>query len=453
MSWGNAFRYLQKNIFDYTLDTKNINTLLAVLEARRDNTTIVEADVVSEPGKKRPLKINFFAPRCEDDGECTDTVCDAGTALAPVQDWFEINQCTASAVYKLNKDDIRLVDGNYQFSDFALSSIRSVFPTVREKLSTDVAAMIVAEVGVLTDGNSSRAVSIMDASTAGMNPLGFYQIQREYQNSGYSGKMPYIIGGSVQVDNWQKSTALATVNTTIGIDMGRARPMGNLYYDQLINDTFADASQEHIISFSPDMLKFVSYSENAGIFATDVTNIRAIDAMYQRGYPSLVNGGLVDPRTGLLWDLDILFVPCDSVTGKPAWTFKWKINWDIFFMQPRVCNIPGLNSIFHFTTCLEQAPICGDNPYPSAATATTRTGDASGLTYPLVIQKIEIGTLGVVFNMPNEPTSVANIGELRDLLNESQGSITFAVSGSNLTYSGFTNNTLTINEGTPINFS
>lgn len=450
--WANAFRYLQKNIFDWTIDSKNINVLLAVRQAADDNDVITMADVVAEPGKKRPVKINYIPPVCTDNGDENSSVCDAGTALAPVQDWFEVTQYVSSDVYRINEDDLRLVDGNYTFSQQGMNSIRAVLPTVREKLSNAIAAMLVAETGVLYNGHSSMPVSIMNAENAGMNPVGFYQIQRQYELSGYSAKAPYIVGGSAQVDNWLKSARLATDNTSIGISMGKARPAGNLFYDPLINTTYGDATAEHILSFSPDMLKFVSYSSNAGIFATDVTNIAAIDAMYQRGYPALVNGGLIDPRTGLLWDLNIMFHPCDDATKRPYWTFQFGLNWDIYFLPPRICNVQGLNSIFHFTTCLEQEPTCGSNPYPSPAVATVKTGNASGLSYPLVLQTVVLNGQ-TIYDIPNSPTSVANITELQDFLNNEQGMITLTHTGTDLKYTGFTDVDLVINGTTTISFS
>lgn len=451
MSWGEAFRYLQKNVFNYTLDTKNINTLLAVLEARRDNDVISEADVIVEPGKKRPLKINYIEPQCDPDSDCNVNICDAGTTIAPTQAWFEITQCTASPVYRLNQNDIRSIDGNIMFSDYAMEMIRAALPGVRENLSSDVRALLLAELGVMTNGQPDRQVAIMNPENAGMNPLGFYDIQREYEISGYNRKAPYIIGGSVQVDNWLKSTVLATANTTIGIDMAKARPAGNLYYDPLINDAFADPTYEHILSFSPDMLKFVSFSENAGIFATDIANIQAMDAMYHRGYPDLINGGLVDPRTGLLWDLDIIFEKCGE-DGKPYWKFQWRLNWDIFFLPPRVCNIQGLNSIFHWLTCLPQMPTCGDNPYPSAASPELFSADASSVDYPLVLQSVQIGNL-VNLNTPNDPIQVDNIGELFAYLNSLQNNITFSASGNDLRYTGYIGIDVVLNGTTTLTFT
>src|SRR5690349_148376 len=110
MSWLNSYLPLQKNIFNWTMDTKPIGVLSAVRDAAEENTEItVESDFTNQPGKLRPLKINYIAPICDDDGECTDSVCDTGTVVEPLQDWFELTQCTASRVYTINMEDLRLV--------------------------------------------------------------------------------------------------------------------------------------------------------------------------------------------------------------------------------------------------------------------------------------------------------------------------------------------------------
>lgn len=424
------------------MDTKPIGVLSAVRDAAEENTEItVESDFTNQPGKLRPLKINYIAPICDDDGECTDSVCDTGTVVEPLQDWFELTQCTASRVYTINMEDLRLVDGAYTFTDHARNIFAAALPDVRQKLNEDIAALLVANVGVLWDGSASMAVEIMNPTTGGMAPQGFWTIQQQYLNSGYANKEPYIIG-TTQVFNWSKATEIAGMNTNAGFDLARARSGGKLYYDPLIQDTFADATVEHILTFNPDMIKFVSYSKNAGIFATDINNIEAINAMFHRGFPNLLKGGFVDPRTGLIWDLDVLFVECDN----PHWNMQIKLHWDLWFMSAKVCNVQGLNSIFHFTTCLPQAPECGDNPYSPAPTAAVKQIDTTGMiTYPLVVQKIQIGNQ-TVFNMPNDPTSVANIAALVSLLNDSQGTIVFSNTGDVLKYTGYENVTVTINE-------
>lgn len=466
MSWIEAGRYLQKNAFNWTLDTKNINTLLAVLEARRDNSIITDADIIVAPGKKRAVKLNYIPPICDDDGTCEDSVCDGGTAVEPEQVWFEITQCTASRVYTIPFDELRYVDGQYTFTDHALNTFRAALPEVRQKLINDVAAMLSANVGVLPNGNSTWPIPIMNPTNAGQNPIGFYNIEQQYLDSGYSGPI-YIIGGT-QVFNWLKSQELATANTTIGIDMGRLRPPGNLYYDNLIGqNTFGDDSVEHIIAFNAEMLKFVSYSENAGMFATDILGMseteafRIVDTMFSRGTPHRVMGGIIDRRTGLLWDLDILLIDCDATTKKPVWHFQFRLNWDIYFMPPRICNIEGVNSIFHFTTCLPQQEECGDNPYPSPVDASTYTVNTSGtITYPLLLQKVTMypnsdadAAPTTIYNIPNDPVSIANTAALEAFLNDYQGSYTFADAGTSLSYDGYSAIKIVINDTLTLQFA
>src|SRR6185503_13183995 len=300
MSFLNAYRYLQKNIFRWTIDQKPVPTILAVRTAAAQNTDITVSDVVLDAGKFRPLKINYIPPTCSDDGDCTDTVCSTGTTIAPQQDWFEISQCTASAVYTIPFNDLRYIDGNYTFTDHGVETVASMFPTVREKLSQDIAAMLVAEVGVLPDGHASMSVPIMDPVTGGLAPNGFWRIEQQYLDSGYAGVAPFILGGT-QVYNWQQAARIAGMQTVAGFDFDKLQPPANLYYDKLINDTFADTTVEHILTFNPRMLKFISASKNAGIFSTDISNIQAIDDMFMRGYPDLVKGGLIDQRTGIFW--------------------------------------------------------------------------------------------------------------------------------------------------------
>jgi hypothetical protein len=440
MSFKNAMQATQKSILQYAKQGRPYEVLAAVLAARQFNTTIIDTDLQSEEGKKRQLKINYYAPICTDNGVGNESLCNAGTVVAPKQVFFEVGRTTASAVYQLNRDDVRYVDGAYTFSDHAKAAINAALPAVRRKLATEVASLLVSNIGLLPDGNTTRMLPFLDKENGTVNPMGLWEIERTYRDAGFSN--PFIVGGT-DVFHWRKAVEIGGVNDkgqNIS-QLGRS----NAYYDSLINDAFGDATKEHVIAFDPQMLKFVSFSRNAGIFATELNNIDAIDTIYQRGGTDYVEGVMADPLTGLLWDLSINYDKCNY-----RWTFQWKLEWDIFFMPPNVCNLPGVNGVTHYTTCAPVQYTCPTDGTPEAPAESSvyefETDVVIG--YPLYVHKLEIGGQT---SMPG--TTVANISELKNLFNDNSTGYIFGVSGTKITYTGYSGLGGQINDITNISFT
>ena len=440
MSFKNAMQATQKSILQYAKQGQPYEVLAALLAARQFNTTITETDLQSEAGKKRQLKVNYYAPVCTDNGTGTESICDPGIVVEPKQVFFEISRTTASAVYQLNREDVRYVDGNYTFSEHAKAAINAALPAVRRKMANEAAALLVANTGLLPDGNEKRMLPFLDKTNGTVNPMGLWEIERIYRDGGFSN--PFIVGGT-DVFHWRKATEVGGINDQ-GQNvsrMGRA----NAYYDNLVNDAFADTATEHILSFDPQMLKFVSFNRNAGIFATELQDIDAIDAIYQRGGTDYIQGVMADPLTGLLWDLDVNYDKCNH-----RWTFQWKLEWDIFFMPPAVCNVPGVNGLFHFTTC---APVVFECPEGGTAltggASDTYEWDTDGeVTFPLYVSKLE---LAGQTSYPD--ATVANITELKDLFNANVTGYVFGISTTKITYTGYSELTGQINDATDISFT
>lgn len=440
MSFKNAMQATQKSILQYAKQGRPYEVLAAVLAARQYNTTIMETDLQSEAGKKRQLKINYYAPICNDNGTGTESLCNAGTVVEPKQVFFELKRTTASAVYQLNRDDVRYVDGAYTFSDHAKAAINAALPAVRRKLALEVANLLVSGVGLLPDGNGSRMLPFMDKENGTVNPMGLWEIERIYRDAGLSN--PFVVGGT-DVFHWRKAVEIGGVNDK-GQDISQLG-RSNAYYDSLVNDAFNDADSEHIISFDPQMLKFVSFNRNAGIFATDLQNIDAIDAIYQRGGTDYIEGVMADPLTGLLWDLNVNYDKCNY-----RWTFQWKLEWDIFVMPPTVCGISGMNGIFHFTTCPAVQYTCptSGTPETPAASDTYEWDTTGNVTYPLYVHKLELGG-----QTSHPDVTVANITELKNLFNDSVNGYVFSVSGTKLTYTGYSTLGGEINDTTNVSFT
>lgn len=440
MSFLNAFQNIQKDVLNWTRDSKNIQGLQAILDARAKNDTIREADIQAGSGKLRTLKINYYPPVCSDDGTGNENICDAGTVLEPAQDFFTLSNVTSSEVYQINASDIRYEDGNYTFNDNARYQVKSVLPTVRQKLNLAVTTSLVGHIGLLPDGTSTLLLPFVSPENASINTLGLNTIDRTYMDSGYSD--PMVLGGQA-VYNWMASRRIAAPDTTTGQDMNKLPYGDNLYYVPEVPVVIADDTNDHIITFDPQMLKFVSFTENAGIFATDIDGLD-LDRIFQRGGTDYIKGVLVDPRTGLIWDLNVDYDKCAD-GGNGAWKFQFKIHWDIFYMPQQVCNIQGVNSIFHFKTCLPAAVDCPDPAVTSTVSAHTFGFDTAGnISYPYAIQKITVGGNTSEYDGVN---SVANITALKNMLNDvAAGMVTFTVSGTRLQYSGYVGLTVTIND-------
>jgi hypothetical protein len=439
MSFKNAMQATQKTVLQYAKQGRPYEILAAVLAARQFNTTITESDLYSEEGKNRQFKINYYPPICTDNGTGTENLCDSGTTIAPKQEYFEIKESTASAVYQLNRDDIRFVDGAYSFSDHAKAAINAALPAVRRKLAVQVATKLVAGTALLPDGNAKRMLPFLDKQNGVINPMGLWEVERTFRDSGFSN--PFIVGGT-DVFHWRKAVEIGGIN-----DKGQnVSQLGrsNAYYDSLVNDAFGDDTTEHVLAFDPQMLKFVGFNRNAGIFATDLQNIDAIDTIYQRGGTDYIQGVMADPVTGLLWDLNVNYDKCNY-----RWTFQWKLEWDIFFMPAAVCNLPGVTGLFHFTTCAPVQYECptGGTPETAAVSHTYDWDTATDITFPLYVHELDVAGQTTYPNV-----TVANITELKDLFNDSVNGYVFSVTGTKLRYTGYAAISGHVNDSTNVSF-
>ena len=98
-------------------------------------------------------------------------------------------------------------------------------------------------------------------------------------------------------------------NTTLGQDMTRA-VINNLYYDNVINTVVGDTSNgETIIAFDPNAVRFVSFSENVGMFATELSGPQDLQRMFMSGPTNRIKGVIIDPDYGIAWDFNAKFDP------------------------------------------------------------------------------------------------------------------------------------------------
>lgn len=432
MSFKNANQAIQRFIAQQ-YRTPKYQIINALLDARRANTSIVDtpSDFV---GKKRRLKISYYPISCDAAADdCSATICTEGTAAEPVQEEFIISRCIQSKPQRLNWNDVRDVDNNWNFSEHAMQQIAAMLGSLRKQWATDIDTLLLANAGLHLDGSATKRVTVTDASRGVIQPVGMWEIEQEFADGGFTN--PFITG-SKEVFQWKKALGIADVNNTTGQDY-RQLSDSQMYYDTLLNSVAGDtANGEHIIAFDPQVLKLVTFNKNLGIFATDL-NGGNLDQMFQRGTTDYAYGVIADPETGVLWDLYVRYNVCDE-----AFDWHLKLEWDIFFPKIQHCNIQGVNGIFHYRTCPVVIPACPTGDSPVSPVSSTVYNWAPGNIYPLYVHS---SLIGGVSNSPN--VSVANINDLAAMMNDAYGAPIFTVSGSNIRYTGYSAIAGNLNDG------
>lgn len=432
VNYGNIGRTYR--VFDFARDASNANS----------SVNISSADFIKSPGKKRPFRLNYFPILCDQTGDCATNVCTMdGEKVELAQQEYDITQCISSPVYKLAKDDVRLIDANWSFSETMRQIIQSALPDFRRRLATNMVTRLYALAGVHTDGAVTKRVQTTNSANGVVNPLGKFQIEREYLDAGL--KSPYILGGS-EVYNWQKMVDIGGVNASGQNIAGISTP--GSYYDEglstLVNNDVANG--EWILSLDPSVFKFVTYSKNAGIFTTGLVNVSDVDKLYQmNGFGNMLEGSYYDSATGFVYDLTIRY-DCGY------WHAIFSFDWDFIILPDTVCGVQGMNGLMKWRTCPPLQVACpSGSPIGSPAAAKVYEWTPTLANFP-TISKV---TLGGVTWTSNSPLPVTTLAQLAAILNEaySPNNDMFVVNGSDIEYTGYTALTGKINGTTTVTFA
>lgn len=443
MSFANANLPIQLFVNDYG-NLGRTYQAIDYVKSVSDANFKVELDpstFLFNPGKQRQVKMTYWPILCEVDGSCDANVCDTGTEYEPKQVMFDITRCTASQVFSLAKNNIRLLDNNtWDFSQVAKMIINSALPQLRRQLATDWVDYLTTLAGLHPDGNPTHRITVTNPTNGIINPIGLNDMRREYAENGLS--QPYIMGGA-EVYNWLSMARIGGLNAQ-GQYVDQVSTQDVWWDDGLLTQTLDDsANGDWIIAIAPEVFKYVYYLENAGLFATtspDATPA-ALNTLFQRGTETLLNGVIVDPVTGVPWDFDLYFSPC----GK-KWNWQLRHNWDFFVMPDVACLGQGVNGIMLYRTCPYKIAACptGDNPSTPVALDTFQWDPGS--IFPRTIYTSDIAGVDTV---NNTPVTVTNRAELAAYMSGASG-IAFTANGNNIEYTGYSaiSASLVTNDGT-----
>jgi hypothetical protein len=441
----NSGREFQKFIMNMEYNTPRQEIINALISASAENNVLMADEFRFEPGQLREVKISYYPQRCDVVAdECDASICEAGTVASPVQQWYTISKCIQTNPQRLYPNDVRFIDGTWSFTQNAVQQIYSGIGAFMQEFAIRLTTDLLAHKGLHYGGSEyGTRINLVQTTDGLLTPIGMSTISQEFARLAY--RNPYIVG-SGQVFTYRQFFGMATQNTYLGQDFTKAS-IPNLYFDvnlDAIKGT-TPGDPESIIAFDPRAVKLVTFSENAGRWATDIKSLDgdALDRMFKNGNESVMLGSFVIPGYPLIVDLDVHRTIC--VSGSKTGAFDWKLTliYDTFYTPIQTCNEVGINGILEYLTCPMVIPACPTGDTPSPNPTATEYSWTPGDILPLLVSNITVET-GT--NNPN--ATVTTLAQLAALMNAAYGGQQiFTVSGSDIVFTGFAPITGSINDG------
>lgn len=434
---------------EYVLRTSMAGPALNLKAPSGATGTIGDGTFLFASGKQRKVQISYFPLDCDVEGDSSQKLCDNPDKVSkPVQREFEITQKTTTQSRGINAEDIRLTDNNtWDFSGVALETIGAMMPAARKLLAEDLTTYLLTKAGHHSDGNPTKQVPPAYTTAGVVNPFGGrITIEKEYMDAGMDS--PYIMGGD-QAFYLKYLTGLGGAQNT-GIQTNQINTENIWYDDNIMQNIKGDLTNGGwMIAIDPAIFKFVTYSNNAGLFRTDRATLdnNTLEQIYKSGGgEDFILGVFTDPKTGLIWDMYLNFNKCAEWNdGNPGWTVFLRLEWDMLVMPPTNCNIPEYNGITLWRTCPEKVAACPEGNTPSPAITPSTFEWTPGSIYPLTAYQSLVGGDAV---SQNEPVEIANIAALASFLNDVTGNVYgFVVNGSDIEYEGVVGIDVNINNG------
>jgi hypothetical protein len=297
------------------------------------NRINIRTEIVPTNGKFRAVQINYQSQACDDDVS-TDPTPNCTTSLAPAPSEALITSFDV-AKYKMKfaENDMRkLCEAD---SVWVGQNIMRAMNAVNMKVDKLILATQAANMGTFADGSVSKDIPLFNSTTQGPNAMAWAGIRHYYDELG-AASTPLIVGGG-SIDLYAKAQQIACCNSTVGMDLARMTGDGYFYNDVNVNSVF-DPTQ--FIVLAPGAVQLVTWNKYLGDYA--------------KRSDSFEHGTIVDPFTGLVYDLKTSYDDCTE-----SWYVELALNYNLFQVPAAFCVDAGVNMSLLFEDCSTSPIGCG----------------------------------------------------------------------------------------------
>lgn len=282
------------------------------------------ADIVPTNGKFRAVQINYIGQACDAD-VVTSCAANCTPEVTPEPSEMLITEFSC-AKYKMDFDENQMRKICEADNIWVAQNIMRAMNAINVSVDKAMLALLATNAGETAGGAANLSIPFF--TTAGLpNPMAWAQILSEFDAMGASGA-PIVVGGQM-VDLYAKAQSIACCNTVAGMDLSQGAGTAFFYSDPSIN-TVASGTTGY--AWAPGAVQMVTWNKYLGDYA--------------KRNDSFEHGTIVDPFTGLVYDLKTSYDDCAE-----KWFIELALNWAPIFMPNAYCVNADSNLLLTIEDC------------------------------------------------------------------------------------------------------
>jgi len=316
------------------------------------NGAQVQARMIQENGKDSQYSITYAASQCDEpvacgSFDCTGAGTDSGTLTSCLT--FNSFDCYSMPTWK-NIGIASLRDlGSMEVMEVFAANLWDQMQKIKAKIN--VASLTSVCAGSQQSTNTLKLINALGAPVFNVD----VDIMADYADAGFGGVTPMLLGNRI-VAKFAKGVEAGGLNGD-GVNLNMIDRFPAFYDKDMVDANCAPdtAGNQVLIAALPGVVNLLSWSKNAGMFAS-----RQSPSRWDNVDPSsLIREGetflhtVIEDPSGLLFDLDIVYEPkCQK------WQYAIRSYYKTLILPTQGCIDEGFTGLIKYDVCPETAVSC-----------------------------------------------------------------------------------------------
>jgi len=322
------------------------------------NGAEVQAKMIKANGKKSQYSITYATASCAEPVDCDSFVCggagDDATDLTTC-DTFTNFDCKAMPDWEvLLIDNLRDL-GSLEVIDVFTARLWDQMHKIKNAVAVEEITRQCAGAGCIATGTDTRLLKLTNALGA-PNFSVDSDILADFGDAGFGGSIPLLLGNREAL-KFRKAYQAAGLDQA-GLNLDRMTNFPIFYDKNVVAANCAPETDGNgvLLAFLPGVYNLLSWSANAGMFASRSNPERwdSIDpTRLIRESATFSHTVVEDPATGMLFDLNIIY---DA--GCRKWKWHLKTYYKGYNLPLAGCKDDCFTGIIKYDVCPDVAPTC-----------------------------------------------------------------------------------------------